>query len=167
MTAVAGGVEGVSRVLPVDLLIRLPSREMSNAAGRRIKPLLPANIKSHGKGLQSPFVQECQKIVNVLPSKDMRDRVSLLAPRPGFLDPTLRSADLGAVTVFANDYILLLGGESGPGQFRRVWLHGHPMPGRRPELVKSFVTLATALRTGIALRGLSRGAPRRPSLRRH
>lgn len=77
MTAVAGGVEGVCGVFPVDRRPRLSPGEMANAARRRVEPLLLLNIEGQREGLQTSLLLRRQEVVHVLPTQDVLDLVLL------------------------------------------------------------------------------------------
>ena len=58
-------------------------------------------------------------------------------------------ADVSPVTVLADDQVFRLRCQVGPGKRSGVGLHGQPVPGGGPELVKFSVTFDTALRAGV------------------
>ncbi len=83
-------------------------------------------------------------------TQDVENRVFLLiALRVDLQNPTGPGADVSPVTVLADDQVLRLGCQVGSGQCGGEGLHGQPVPGGGPELVKLPVTFAAALRAGV------------------
>ena len=73
VAAIACGVEGVDRFLPMDRLVR----KVADAARRGVKPLLLLHIVGQRQGLQTSPVERGEKIVDVLPAQHMLDLVLL------------------------------------------------------------------------------------------
>ena len=150
MAVEAGGVEGVGPLLPVDRLLGRPGAEVAHAAGRGVEPLFGAHVIGHRQGLEASPLQGGQEIIDVLAAQGVEDGVFfLLAFGVGFQDPAGLGADVGPVAVLADDQVFRLGRQVGPGELRGVGLHGQPVPGGGPELVKLSVTFDAALRAGV------------------
>jgi len=123
VAAVTGGIEGVGGLLPVDRLASLPSREMPHAASSGIEPFFLVHIKSDRECLKAPFLKEGQKVRDVLSAQDLFDPVFLFPFGPCFNKISSFSADISAIAVFADYYVILLRSKRGMRKFSSVRLH--------------------------------------------
>ncbi len=123
-------------------------REVPNAARRGVEPLLLFDIVSQRKGLQTPPVQRCEKVVDILPPQHVFDLV-LLAIRWTFsllLNITGAAADLGPVCKAIDRDLSGVRRKLCACKVRSVRLHGEAVEGCGPELVEILVAFPAAHR---------------------
>ena len=97
---------------------------------------------------QSAALERRQKVIHILATHDMDDRVFLLAVGPPLANPSSLVAELGLVLTRADFHGLLLRSQSGPGQLGRKWLHRQAMPRGRPQVIEILVAIAAGFRAG-------------------
>ena len=99
MAGVAGGIEGVGAVAPVEAFA--PASPKMGAAPRRAvcnrKPLAVTHVKSQRQGLQAPALKLGKKIINVFAAKHLRNGVVVLAVRASLTHKALPWPAIGAV----------------------------------------------------------------------
>ena len=165
MAGVAGGVEGVGAVAPVEAFA--PASPEVGVAPRRAvcnrKPLAVAHVKSQRQGLQAPALKLGKKIINVFAAKHLSNCVVVLAVRASLAHKTLPRPTIGAVNPPAGFNAFILRGQLRANRGICIGLHGQPVAGCGPEGIKFFVAALAALRTGKSVRGICRKGCVRPA----
>src|SRR3990170_1202270 len=112
VAVVARGIECICALSPVNRRVRpLLTREMPEPAPGCIEPFFFCNIIRYREGLEPALVKRREEIVDVLPACYVYDPVFLRPLRPGFRYISGCPADVGAVFVFPDNDVPLLGRE--------------------------------------------------------
>ena len=101
VASVAGRIEGILPVFPVDRLVRV-IRKMPDAALGRVEPLVCVDIIGQGQGLKFSAVKCCQKIVDVLSSKHMIHPVFLFPMGSPFDYPSAFAFHIRNISEFSD-----------------------------------------------------------------
>jgi len=139
MAIIAGSIERIGVIPPIHRSPPLSSWEMAHAAGGRVEPFFFHDVIPNRKGLEPSCVEVGKEVENILAAKYMLDLV-LFRTLAAILNYDAFT-EVRTILLHPYDNIALMRREVFFCKTCRIGLHGQPVHGRGPELVKPFMAL--------------------------